>query len=122
MNQLQHTIVAKLPFVSSLTKSPRLQKRSGRWPEIRKEFIKGKSCAVCSSKSKLEVHHIKPFHLFPHLELDLSNLIVLCESSKSLNCHLAIGHLKDYKHWNPFIEEDAKYLNDRLKCPPHTIE
>lgn len=122
MNQIQHQILATLPFISSLTNSPRLQKRSGKWPQIRKEFVKGKLCAICGAGVKLEVHHIKPFHLFPHLELDQANLIVLCESSKSLNCHLAIGHLKSYKNWNPFIIEDAQYLNNRLKCPPHTIE
>jgi predicted HNH restriction endonuclease len=47
----------------------------------------------------LEVHHVKPFHLFPQLELDPANLMTLCEDGG--NCHFMVGHLKDWRRYNP---------------------
>lgn len=41
----------------------------------------GKICAVCnSSSSVMHVDHIKPRSKFPELELELSNLQILCEA------------------------------------------
>ena len=83
-------------------------KRSSKWPALRKAFLKGKSCAVCSGTEKLEAHHIAPFHLHPALELDESNLIALCEGNKVINCHLFIGHLGNFKGYNPEVKKDAQ--------------
>jgi hypothetical protein len=64
-------------------------------------------CACCGSTKKLNVHHKKPFHLFPELELDLNNLITLCMDKE---CHLKIGHGGDFKDYNPNVEEDCKKI------------
>src|ERR1039458_5963866 len=84
--------------------------RSSHWPHVRKEFLlKNTKCAVCGGHRKLEVHHIKPFHLHPNLELDLTNLIVLCEDKKDgINCHLAFGHLGNFKSFNARVKFDAE--------------
>jgi 5-methylcytosine-specific restriction endonuclease McrA len=60
---------------------------------------------ACGYKGKnLQVHHIKPFHLHPHLELDPQNLITLCEH------HLLLGHLDAWDSYNERIREDAKHF------------
>ena len=86
--------------------------RSSEWARVRREFIKKHpECAACGSHllPNLQVHHRKPFHLFPELELDESNLIVLCEDGKgSTNCHFVFGHcMSDWKCYNENVERDA---------------
>jgi hypothetical protein len=55
---------------------------------------------------KLQVHHVKPFHLLPELELDESNLISLCMGPNE--CHLFIGHGDSFRCYNPNVREDAE--------------
>jgi predicted TIM-barrel fold metal-dependent hydrolase len=90
--------------------------RSPHWPAVRALHLKNHPiCEVCGGTSKLEVHHIKPFHLHPELELDPRNLISLCEGNKQLNCHLVIGHSGSFKKENPDVVADASALNAKLK-------
>lgn len=85
-------------------------KRSSKWPKVEKDFKeKNPNCACCGSNIRIQVHHKKPFHLDPSLELDINNLISLCMSKKE--CHLMIGHGNDFKSYNPNIERDAHTLN-----------
>lgn len=85
-------------------------KRSSKWPGVRKAHLeKFPTCAACGARERLEVHHCKPFHLYPEQELDPANLITLCESP-SANCHLLIGHGKLWKAWNPLVRVDAARL------------
>jgi 5-methylcytosine-specific restriction enzyme A len=97
-------------------KAPLKAKRSPKWQTVRKNFLKSHGeCAVCGGKTKLEVHHIKPFHEYPELELEEENLITLCESdSGGVVCHLFFGHLGDYKKINPDVLDDAKEWRQRL--------
>jgi hypothetical protein len=89
-------------------------KRSSKWPALRRKFLKiNKACAVCGKTKKLEVHHIRPYHLYPALELEMSNLITLCEGS-NMNCHLVFGHRSSYKDFNLNIVLHAKIINGIL--------
>jgi hypothetical protein len=90
--------------------------RSSKWPEVRKAHLqKNPTCSVCGSKEAVEVHHIKPFHIAPELELDESNLISLCESKKyGVNCHLFFGHLGNYKAENLNVVEDVSLWQERF--------
>lgn len=92
------------------------QTRSSKWPTVRKQFLlQNPACAACGGTQKLEVHHISPFHETPHLELEPSNLITLCESkSYGIVCHLLVGHLGNYKNTNPDVKEDARVWNKKL--------
>ena len=91
------------------------QKRSSKWPTVRKHHLEAHpTCAVCGGTKKLEVHHKAAFSDHPELELEPSNLITLCEASKSCNHHLFVGHLGDYKKINPDVVEDAAYWNKKL--------
>jgi hypothetical protein len=93
-----------------------LVKRSSQWPRVRAEHLKNNPfCIVCGGKDKIEVHHIIPFSVAPHMELDKDNLATLCESKKQgINCHLYIGHCGDYHHSYGFFfakrVRDANYV------------
>lgn len=84
-------------------------KRSPEWPKARAAHLKVQpTCQVCGGTSKLNVHHIRPFHLHPELELDPNNLITLCTGNKTINCHLRFGHWDNFRtKYNPHIIEDA---------------
>ena len=96
------------------------KKRSSKWPAVRKAFLKNYPvCAVCGGKLKVEVHHIRPFHLHPQLELDPKNFITLCENKKDgINCHLSFGHLGSFKSYNVNVKRDAKLWNKKIKNRP----
>ena len=77
--------------------------RSPHWAATERKFkARFPDCAVCGTLKKVEVHHKKPFHLHPELELDPRNLISLCRVH-----HQWWGHLGDWKSFNPAVEEDA---------------
>lgn len=96
--------------------------RSPDWEKVRDEFVKNNpTCAFCGGGTNLNVHHKKPFHLFPQLELDPSNLMTLCRTSEILDgadCHYIIGHFGNWKSFNPNVDADAeRYLNELLSRP-----
>lgn len=83
--------------------------RSPEWSRVAKEHrLREPACMACGYKGrKLQVHHIKPFHLHPHLELDPHNLITLCEA-RGRNHHLLLGHLSAWESYNEHIRDDVK--------------
>jgi hypothetical protein len=86
--------------------------RSSGWPAWLKAFLKGKTCVCCGSRGPLTGHHKIPFHLRPDLELVESNVAPICDGT---DCHLVIGHLKDFKLYNPDFDADAaQYLKKRM--------
>jgi len=88
------------------------KKRSSHWPKVEHEFLElNPVCECCGSSKKLNVHHKKPFHLFPELELEPSNLITLCMDKK---CHILLGHGDNFKAYNPNVEEDVKKVHDNM--------
>ncbi len=80
--------------------------RSSRWPAVRKAFLVGKSCAACGGIDSLEAHHMKPFHLYPELELDPNNLLALCEKP-SHSCHFTFGHFWNWSKYNEQVIADT---------------
>lgn len=91
--------------------------RSPRWSAVRAAHLKtNPRCAACGTQDKLEVHHVFPFHLHPELELVGSNLVTLCETGG--NCHLMIGHLKNWKSYNLAVRKDAEALLQKIKTRP----
>jgi 5-methylcytosine-specific restriction endonuclease McrA len=92
--------------------------RSPKWSTVRKEHLKDNNyCAACGRTSKLEVHHIEPVHMNPDRELDISNLITLCDSP----CHLLFGHLMNYQSWNKSVIEDCDYYSEKIKSRPYKL-
>jgi len=97
-------------------KAPKGAKRSGKWRKVRKAHLaKFPRCAVCGLKSKVEVHHVIPFHLAPDQELNPDNLTTLCENKKwGITCHLLVGHLGNYRRVNPGVKADSYYWRIKL--------
>ena len=93
------------------------ESRSPKWPEVRDAFLKeNPTCAVCGERKKLQAHHKYPFHLWPNLELESTNLITLCETTS--NHHLLFGHLMSYKSYNPNVLEDVQIYKEKIRARP----
>lgn len=91
--------------------------RSNEWPKVRAAHLKIQPvCQVCGGTTKLNVHHVRPFHVHPELELDPNNLITLCNgSSGTISCHIRFGHFDSFKDkWNPDIKTEAPKWNARF--------
>jgi 5-methylcytosine-specific restriction endonuclease McrA len=58
---------------------------SKRWRSVRARILKlfGNKCMKCGSENHISVDHILPRSKYPHLELDVTNLQVLCRSCNS---------------------------------------
>jgi hypothetical protein len=78
--------------------------RSPLWNAVRDRWINtNPECACCGRRENLSAHHIRPFHLFPELELEISNLITLCEGGP-INCHYLAGHAgRSWSHYSQNI-------------------
>ncbi len=85
--------------------------RSPEWHRVAKAHrLREPACMACGYKGKkLQVHHIKPFHLHPQLELDPHNLITLCEA-KGRDHHLLLGHLDAWNSYNEHIRDDVRHF------------
>jgi 5-methylcytosine-specific restriction endonuclease McrA len=90
--------------------------RSPLWARVAMEHrLLEPSCMACGYKGPhLQVHHIKPFHLHPLLELDPHNLITLCEVAGREH-HLLLGHLDDWESYNEHIREDVKRFHHKTE-------
>ncbi len=72
-----------------------------QWSKLAKTFIKThNTCVLCTTLKNLEVHHKKPWQLFPDLRYNEKNLITLCRE-----CHFRFGHCLNWKNYNDKIEE-----------------
>ena len=60
-------------------------------------------CAWCG-RVGIEVHHIRPVHLYPELAADPTNFISL---TRKPACHHVIGHRGNWKNYNLFVVEDC---------------
>lgn len=94
--------------------------RSSSWASVRRNFVESNpDCAACGSTQNLNVHHIKPFHSHPELELDPGNLITLCRKH-----HFQVGHDPDgpwepkrpsWKAFNPRVREHCEKIRESAR-------
>jgi hypothetical protein len=90
--------------------------RSSKWPAFRKKYLaehktNGGGCEACGAKTGLQLHHVHPFHTDPSLELDPSNMLVVCMFVGGLECHEKIAHSeKGFKWVNPNSRADCADL------------
>ena len=88
--------------------------RSPLWPAAEKAWLKlHPTCTVTGGKDTLNVHHIKPYHLHPELELDPTNFITL-----SREAHLIFGHLGLWSSYNENVVEDAAIWREKILNRP----
>ena len=96
-------------------------RRSSAWPHVEKLHLQLQpKCLCCKPEQRpraaMQVHHIFPFHYCialgrPDLELDLRNLVTLCEHEEGKpgqNHHLLVGHFDSFQSSNLNVLEDAK--------------
>ena len=111
-------------YLSSL---PTLTRRSPKWSRFRDSHLDSEACCqICGQfdRKYLVVHHIKPFHLFPELELDPDNLITVCTNGPGgLNCHFVFCHKSNWLDFEPDIRNLANllypYLSKHYTPPKH---
>lgn len=101
---------AALPGVAFAPKRP----RSPGWRALRESHLgRHPACLACGRTARLEVHHVRPFHLFPELELEEGNLMTLCEAGPGgMSCHHLVGH---GGNWADYIADPAKYARAMLR-------
>lgn len=88
--------------------------RSPQWEGVARDFrAKHPRCEVCGTKGTLlnpiNIHHCRPFHLHPELELEESNLWTLCRHH-----HILFGHFMDWKSFNPTVKVDSADWHMRI--------
>ena len=88
-------------------------KRSPKWSALQKQLVKEHPfCSACLKTKNLIAHHKKPFSLFPELELEKSNILILCEGSV-VNCHFLWGHcFLNWKSYNENVERDIQIITN----------
>lgn len=79
------------------------------WRKLREKVIDrdNKECKVCGipyQKARLYVHHKKELKDYPHLALDMNNLITVCG-----NCHNEIHEKEDQLRQN---DKKKKFINE----------
>lgn len=90
-------------------------RRSPHWSTVRASHLAAHpECVACGARTALNVHHLLPFHLYPELELETSNLVTLCECPAH-NCHLIWGHLLNWSAYNQFCRDDAIAFRTRMR-------
>lgn len=90
--------------------------RSPRWPEVRAAHLAlHPACEACGRIKSLAVHHCKPYHESPEIELSPSNLLTLCTDGPGINCHFAIGHGGNWSAHNPNVREDVARHRETLR-------
>ena len=90
--------------------------RSSLWYGVAKAFRArpgNNECACCPHKTTLNVHHIRPYHLHPELELEPTNFITLCRV-----CHLLLGHLDNWHSFNVGVQKDAAGIAHKIATRP----
>lgn len=109
--EITHSLLTKTDELNQPVPESLKQSRSSKWEKVRNEHLKQEpKCAICETDNEIEVHHIKPFHVYPDLELESSNLITLCRTH-----HYDIAHLRDWSAYNPNIKIDCMWLNYKIR-------
>lgn len=118
MVKILRAVAARVGFQPADRKAPKAVagvRRSDKWPAVRDAHLKrSPSCVCCGRRTDLNVHHVKPYHLFPELELDDGNLVTLCEGPS--NCHWLVGHRGlSWETYQPDVTRAATAYGATLK-------
>lgn len=102
-----------LNFVADSMAGKPTAARSPQWPAVERQYLKEHPrCEVCGGTIGLNVHHKRPYHLFPSLELDPDNLITLCRPN---DCHFLFGHGRDWKAFNLNVDSDVAHARKMIE-------
>ena len=102
--------------IADVLKGKPRARRSGKWPALRRAHLKAHpKCEVCGTTKRVSVHHILPVNVSPAMELEVTNLISLCEHNEH---HLTFGHLGNWKSRNPDVEIDVAEWSKKYRGRP----
>jgi hypothetical protein len=106
----------ELPLLEPMFNGPvYAEPRSSGWEKVERDHKAAHpACCACGTLELVEVHHLWPFQYYPELELDERNLISLCRPH-----HLILGHLGDWKSFNPDVIEMVRDYRRHLDARPH---
>jgi 5-methylcytosine-specific restriction protein A len=106
LSELYAKIIGE-PLLFGVPRAPEWRSLSREWLE---EFP---CCAVCEGTRGCVPHHKKPVHLYPQFELHRGNLVTMCP-----RCHLLLGHLNDWRSYNPDLDADVRTWRAKLLRRP----
>lgn len=114
MNRVAPLLGVLLLCILGCYNAAREAHRSSQWVHARHAWlVVHPGCAACGKTIDPEVHHIKPFHDHPELELDPTNFITLC-GWNGCQAHFRLGHKYNFADSNLNVVADAKREHDEL--------
>jgi len=97
-------------YNASVTNYVFTAKHDSKWRRVRdRYYATHKTCAMCGIARDIQVHHIKPWHLYPEERYSHKNLVSLCQP-----CHFRFGHGRNWKAYNPVVVDMAEIVNNML--------
>jgi len=106
ISRIRHFVRRK---VSERRERKKESTRSPRWRAVRARYLREHPfCAGCGSQRHLQLHHVRPYHLHPELELEPSNLVTACMDTSE--CHLLVCHGDSFRAYNPNVVNDLEEL------------
>ena len=90
-DELKTKIDYMMKLEKSYSKKCRKSDAYQKWKSFVKTRDKGK-CKICKSTKHIHIHHIKNFKQYPHLRLEVTNGITLCQK-----CHIKIHKTQSRK-------------------------
>lgn len=108
------SVVARLTAAAAALLAPGKpdKGRSGKWPAVRKAHLRAHpACVACGRTGGNDVHHVKPFHLWPELETDPTNCATFCPP-----CHHVIAHAGNYALYVATALEDAARHRESVRA------
>ena len=86
--------------------------RSSQWGKLSKQFLKANPYCFCGEKATT-THHVIPFSVDRTRELDVQNLLAVCE-----HCHIRFAHLGSFRSYEKDIKTIATDWELRRKNRP----
>lgn len=80
--------------------------RDPRWRTACKRYLVQHPKCVCCGQDAKTVHHVKPVHVAPELEMVPENWAAVCDK-----CHFSCGHGNNWKKWNELFWQTVDTLN-----------
>lgn len=96
-------------FATFVIRNPSfVTKNARKLPEVRKAMLEYRkqhtACEFSGKRSRLQVHHIVPVSVAPHLAAEWSNLVVL-----ERNVHLHLAHAGN---WTSYVQNIREVIDE----------
>src|SRR5689334_19957642 len=86
--------------------------RSWKWAKVRDEHLAANPTCVVCGRVATTVHHVRPVHIAPALELDPTNFASVCDDD-----HWTVGHVRNWQRWNDNFWQVANLIRKGVRGP-----